>query len=119
MADAVPTRREAFDPLIALARQRVLALAGAKSLPRDDAAFLLRALCDLEADGVGLFGGDRAADPVFFAAVSDYLAARVGTASVRALAVGPLTPEAIAALPPRSVLENSAIELVEQSEVRR
>jgi hypothetical protein len=119
MADAVPTRREAFDPLIALARQRVLALAGARSLQRDDAAFLLRALFELEADGVGLFGGDRAADPVFFAEVSDYLAARVGTTSVQALEVGPFTPESVTALPPRSVLENSAIQLVEQSEVKR
>jgi hypothetical protein len=119
MADAAPTRREAFEPLIALATQRVLALAGEKTLPRDDAAFLLRALFELEADGVGLFGGDRVADPVFFAEVSDYLAARVGTGGAKALGVGPFTPEAVASLPPRAVLANSAIQLVEQSEVKR
>jgi hypothetical protein len=99
------TRRDAFDPLIALAKARVVELAGDGSLVGDDAWFLARALFDLEADGVGLFGEEREADDRFYAEVADYLAARVGPAPVRSLALGGL--------------ENKVLALVNHSEVKR
>jgi hypothetical protein len=117
VVNAAPTRRELFDPLVALAKSRVLELADANVLALDDAGFLVRALFDLETDGVGLFGGDRPADDVFYTEVSNYLAARVGADPVRALALGPFDPAAVAALSPRTGLENAVAELVKHSEV--
>jgi hypothetical protein len=113
------TRRDAFDPLVALAKARVVALAQAGSLTDDDAWFLARALFDLESDGVALFGCERVADDGFFSEVSDYLSARVGADPVRALELGPFTADAVAALPPRAGLDRAVVELVNHSEVNR
>jgi hypothetical protein len=59
---------------------------------------MLRALIDLESDGVELFGRDRPADDAFYAAVVDYLAARVGRVAVETPVLAPSSAEAIAAL---------------------
>jgi (2R)-sulfolactate sulfo-lyase subunit alpha len=58
-----------------------------RSLGHDDGTFLLRALIDLETDGVELFGDARPADGAFYAEVARYLEARVGEQPVRTLAL--------------------------------
>lgn len=94
----VPTRGAVFEPLIALAKARVVTLVEAAALTPDDGEFLLRALIDLECDGIELFGSARPADDDFYAAVADYLAARVGSLAVEALVLAPASAETIAAL---------------------
>ena len=119
MASKSPRRGELFDSLVAVAKARVVALAGDSKLSYDDAGFLVRALFDLECDGIVLFDGEREADPAFFSDVESYLAARVGWEPVQALALGPFPPERVAALPPRASLEDAVMKLVIQSEVKR
>ena len=76
----VPTRGAVFEPLIALANARVATLVETHALRPDDGEFLLRALIDLESDGVELFGAAGAADDAFYTEIADYLVARVGAA---------------------------------------
>lgn len=78
MPDGTPTRGAVFEPLVALAKAQAAALVEDGALVPDDGEFLLRALIDLECDGIDLFGRDDPADDDFYAAVGDYLAARVG-----------------------------------------
>jgi len=61
----VVTRGAIFDDLVIVAQARIVQLVGDKTLTRDDGEFLLRALIDLECDGIVLFGSDRAADADF------------------------------------------------------
>ena len=77
---AMSTRGAVFEPLIALANARVVTLVEAHALGPDDGEFLLRALIDLESDGVELFGAACAADAAFYTEIADYLVARVGAA---------------------------------------
>lgn len=93
-----PTRGAVFDPLVALAKARAVALVEEGALGPDDGKFLLRALIDLESDGIELFGSARPADKEFYAAVADYLVARVGRVAVDASILAPRPAEAIAAL---------------------
>jgi hypothetical protein len=92
------SRGAVFDPLVALAKARIVALVDQGALPDDDGEFLLRALIDLESDGVELFGRDLPADTVFYGAVVDYLEARVGRVAVDASVLAPVEAETIAAL---------------------
>ena len=78
---------DVFDPLVAHAKARTLALVEDRTLGRDDGTFLLRALIDLETDGVELFGDERPADNAFYAEIERYLKARVGERPVRTLAL--------------------------------
>jgi hypothetical protein len=94
----MPTRGAVFEPLVAVAKARVVMLVELGELAVDDGEFLLRALIDLESDGVELFGSPRSADAEFYAAVSDYLVARVGRIGAEAPVLAPETAEAIAAL---------------------
>ena len=94
----VPTRGAVFEPLIVLAKARVVTLVEGGVLPPGDGEFLLRALVDLESDGVGLFGPGRTADGLFYAEVADYLVARVGSLAVETGVLAPESAEAIAAL---------------------
>ena len=93
-----PTRGAVFEPLIALAKARTVALVQAGALDRADGEFLLRALFDLESDGIGLFGGARPADEAFYTAVADYLVARVGSLAHEAHVLAPESAEAAAVL---------------------
>lgn len=111
-------RSELFDALVALAKARVVAAAGDARLSPADAGFLVRALYDLENDGIALFDGEREADRAFFDDVAAYLAARVGPEPVRTLALAPFAPEELTALPPRATLEDAVLQLVIQSEVK-
>jgi hypothetical protein len=77
-AFAHPTRRDAFEPLLALAKLQVLELVTAHELTPEDGWFLARAVFDLESDGVDLFGAELRADARFYDEVRTYLAARVG-----------------------------------------
>jgi hypothetical protein len=77
MPEAV-TRGAIFDDLVAAAQARIVRLVREETLARDDGEFLLRALIDLECDGIVLFGSDRAVDADFYTAVTEYLVARVG-----------------------------------------
>jgi hypothetical protein len=88
---------DVFEPLVAFAKARVIVLVETRTLARDDGAFLLRALLDLEADGVELFGDMRPADGGFYGDVEAYLNARVGVTSVGALALAPATSAAVIA----------------------
>jgi hypothetical protein len=97
VADA-RTRGAVFKPLVALAKARVVTLVEAEELDRDDGEFLLRALIDLESDGPELFGCAAAADAQFYAAVTDYLAARAGAVAREAPLLAPASAETIAAL---------------------
>lgn len=90
-----------FDPLVAHAKAVTAALVEEGALEYDDGAFLLRALIDLETDGVELFGDERPADATFCADIARYLEARVGVQPVRTLAL------------------NSALAFVQQPEVNR
>jgi hypothetical protein len=92
---------DVFDPLVARAKALTAALVEQRALARDDGEFLLRALIDLETDGVELFGEERPADATFCADIARYLEARVGLQPVRALAL------------------DSALEFVQQPEVSR
>jgi hypothetical protein len=92
------TRGAVFEPLVAVAKARIVALVEQGALPEDDGEFLLRALIDLESDGVELFGRDLPADTTFYGAVVDYLAARAGPVAVETPLVSPDAAEAIAAL---------------------
>jgi hypothetical protein len=114
----VASRFELFDALVALAKARVVAAAGDARLSPADAGFLVRALYDLENDGIVLFDGERDADSAFFDDVAGYLAARVGPEPVQALVLAPFAPGELAALPPRATLEDAVMQLVIQSEVK-
>lgn len=93
-----PTRLAVFEPLVAVAKARVVFLGEQGSLDAEDVEFLLRALIDLESDGVDLFGRDHPADDAFYAAVVDYLVARAGPVAATAPLLAPATAEAIARL---------------------
>jgi hypothetical protein len=102
MSDAAvigaPTRGDVFEPLVALAKARIVSRVERGELPDDDGEFLLRALIDLESDGVELFGRDRPADDDFYTAVVDYLAARAGRVAAETPILAPSSAEAIATL---------------------
>jgi hypothetical protein len=112
-----PTGGDVFDPLVLLAKARVVDLVEKRRLDRDEGEFLLRALLDLEADGVELFGDARPADAGFYVDVSAYLEARVGATSIRAL---DLAPEAFAVegtSPSRASVEHAVLKLINHPEV--
>jgi hypothetical protein len=92
------SRGAVFDPLVALAKGRIVALVEQGALPDDDGEFLLRALIDLESDGVELFGRHLPADAAFYSAVVDYLEARVGHVAAEAPVLAPGEAETIAVL---------------------
>jgi hypothetical protein len=92
------TRRAVFEPLVALAEARVVALVESHALAREDGRFLLRALIDLESDGPELFDGARAADDAFYADVRDYLVARAGAVAAEAPLLAPGAAEKLAVL---------------------
>lgn len=105
MADPMverPTRGAVFDPLLVLAKARVVTLVENGRLAGDDAEFILRALIDLESDGVALFGAGGLADSAFYAAVSQYLVARVGRIAVDASVLDPRAAEASIGLDARA-----------------
>jgi hypothetical protein len=124
-----------FEPLVAFAKARVIVLVETRALARDDGAFLLRALLDLEADGVELFGDTRPADGSFYGDVAAYLNARVGMTSVGALALAPASSAAVIAQadcegrraaellgsfdgsPFRSSVERAVLQLIDHPEV--
>jgi hypothetical protein len=112
MLTAVPTRGAVFEPLIALAMARVVTLVDAHALAADDGEFLLRALIDLESDGIELFGAGRAADDAFYIEIGAYLAARVGTVAVEASVLGPASAEALATAPFGRELDRAVLELI-------
>jgi hypothetical protein len=93
-----PTRGAVFEPLIAVAKARIVTFVELDRLTADDGEFLLRALIDLESDGIELFGPAGPADAAFYGEISDYLVARVGTIAVETSVVAPESAEAIAAL---------------------
>jgi hypothetical protein len=93
-----PTREAVFEPLVTVAKARVVKLVEEGALAPDDGEFLLRALIELESDGIELFGPARPAHDDFYAAVADYLVARVGRVAVEAPVLAPETAEAIAVL---------------------
>jgi hypothetical protein len=93
-----PTRLAVFEPLVAIAKARAVFLGEQGALDEEDVEFLLRALIDLESDGVDLFGRDLPADDAFYAAVVDYLVARVGPVAAAAPLLAPATAETIARL---------------------
>lgn len=95
---SAPTRGAVFEPLIMLAKARVVTLVESRVLAAADGEFLLRALIDLECDGIGLFDPARSADDDFYAAIADYLVARVGSLAVEAPVLAPASAEALAAL---------------------
>lgn len=92
----VATSDDVFDSLIALAKARVIVLTKTDELTRADGIFVLRALFDLEADGVELFGNSRPPDAAFFGEVAAYLQVRVGASAVDALALVPASAEVLA-----------------------
>jgi len=93
-----PTRLAVFEPLVAVAKARVVSLVEEGSLDEADGEFLLRALIDLESDGVDLFGRGRPADATFYDAVVEYLVARAGPVAATAPLLAPETAEALAEL---------------------
>jgi len=93
-----PTRGAVFDALVTVARARVVTLVEEGALAKGDAEFLLRALIDLESDGIELFGARRPADAEFYSDVTDYLVARVGRVAVEAPVLVPRTAETFAVL---------------------
>ena len=92
------TRSAVFGPLIALTMARTVALVETGELDRGDGEFVLRALFDLETDGVDLFDAACPADPAFYEAIADYLVARVGPIAAEAPLLAPAQVEAIAAV---------------------
>jgi hypothetical protein len=108
----MPTRGAVFEPLVALAMARVVTLVEARGLAADDGEFLLRALIDLESDGIELFGAACAADDAFYTEIAAYLAARVGTVAAEASVLGPASAEAIAAAPCGRELDRAVLELI-------
>lgn len=90
------TSGEVFDSLIALAKARVIVLMKMDELVRADGVFVLRALFDLEADGVELFGDSRPPDAAFFGDVAGYLQVRAGASAVDALALVPTSADVLA-----------------------
>ena len=96
-----------FDALVDGAKARVVRLVDEGGLPRDDGEFLLRALIDLESDGILLWGRERAADAEFYAAVTEYLVARAG----RVAAEVPLLGGAERLPPPRE-LDRAVLQLI-------
>ena len=97
-APAPAPARAVFDALLELAQARTLALVETGALGRDDGWLLLRALTDLECDGVELFGVGGAVDDAFYARVADYLVARAGHLARTAGVLAPESAEAIAAV---------------------
>lgn len=80
----------AFEPLVAAAKARAVRLAGQDRISLEDAFFLLRALEDLEADGVELFAVGTAGGEVLCRRVESYLSARVGPALAQELELVPI-----------------------------
>jgi hypothetical protein len=74
-----------FEPLVSSAMRRTLRLIEAGSLSREDGLYLLRALIDIEADGVELFDPSAPADAAFYREVATYVAARAGEDTAQAL----------------------------------
>jgi hypothetical protein len=91
------TSDDVFEALLALAKARVIVLTETRRLTRADGNFVLRALFDLEADGVEFFGDARPADITFFDDVAGYLHARAGATAVDALALAPAPTAALVA----------------------
>ncbi len=101
-AAVVPlTRSAVFEPLVAIAKARVVTLLEQGKLTVEDGEFLLRALLDLDADGSELFGAAGPADAAFYADVADYLVARVGAVAVEARVLAPTSAELVAELAAR------------------
>ncbi|HVU78141.1 MAG TPA: hypothetical protein VHC67_11190 [Gaiellaceae bacterium] len=92
------TRGAVFDPLVAIAKARIVALVDRGALPSDDGEFLLRALIDLESDGVELFGRHLPADTAFYNSIVEYLEARVGPVAAEAPVLAPGEAETFAVL---------------------
>jgi hypothetical protein len=90
------TRGAVFEPLVAVAKARVIGLVEDGGLVPEDAEFVLRALIELESDGIELFGPFEPADAEFYSAIEDYLVARAGRAAV-ARVLGPAPLQAMAA----------------------
>lgn len=124
MAERALTRREAFEPLLANTKSRLVALAAARTPPLDDVEFLARAVFDLESDGVGLFCPDQSADEQFYRDIRAYFVARVGAAAVDALGVDAVGVEQLAASTTaaelawrRASLDRVLIQLITPTEV--
>ena len=81
------SRADVFEPLVSSAMRSTLRLVEDGSLEREDGLYLLRALIDIEADGVELFDPSAPADVAFFRDVWAYLAARAGEETARALPI--------------------------------
>ncbi|HEX7084562.1 MAG TPA: hypothetical protein VF186_10650 [Gaiellaceae bacterium] len=96
-ATEAPTRGAVFEPLVAFATARTVALVESGELARDDGAFLLRALFDLECDGAVLFGPAEKADADFYRALADYVVDRIGPTGVEERIFDPASAEAAAA----------------------
>lgn len=95
---AMPTRAAVFEPLLALASARIVALIEAGEIDREDGEFLLRGLIELASDGVELFGSARPADEGFYEDVTSYLVARVGPVAAELPLLARTAAETIAAL---------------------
>lgn len=93
----MPDRRAVFEPLVAFATARTVALVETGELAREDGTFLLRALFDLECDGSELFGPDEEANADFYRAVVDYVVSRIGPTGVEERIFEPASAEAAAA----------------------
>lgn len=74
-----------FEPLVAAAKAKAVVLAREDRISLDDARFLLRALEDLEADGVELFNRQPATREGLGLDIESYLGARVGLTLARQL----------------------------------
>ncbi len=74
-----------FEPLVSSAMRRTLGLVEDGSLGHEDGLYLLRALIDIEADGVELFNPSAPADAAFYRDIATYVAARAGADTARAL----------------------------------
>jgi len=99
------TRADRFDGLVAVAKEHVTASLESDAVPLDDCRFRLRALAELETDGVGLFGADEPADADFVTSVGNYLAARIGTAAALPLVLAMRTTVATQVSTPRDLDE--------------
>ena len=83
------TRGSVFAALVSRAKGDAVALVREDRLELEDALYLLRALDDLEADGVELFDASAPADHDFYQGIESYVSARVGQPLAYALALCP------------------------------
>lgn len=83
------TRGSAFAGIVAEAKGQAIALLRDDHVELDDALYLLRALDDLEADGVELFNAHQPADDDFYRQIETYLGERIGHPLAHALALRP------------------------------